>query len=159
MADISDLKLIDYEFPVGNTGIIFVAALQGYFLANGVGIIDDHQIRWGWHRAASTLAFMGLISGETFRFLRESLPLTEVEAATLLGADVPSIQAWEAGILNVPITIWQTLAHTCSDVDQRPGSLYMPAQGMDFRPRRIRIVPDVPGKSTAPVIPPTPCSC
>lgn len=147
LVDIGYLKLIDYEVPVGNTGIIFVATLSGGMTPDGVALLEPIQIEWAYHRAASQLAFMGLINGDTFAFLRSSIPMTVADVATLVGYPIGDVQDWEAGVEPVPVPAWQIVADKCCQIDYRPWVTQIPV-APDFRPRRIRIHPDIPSVVT-----------
>lgn len=142
MADVGTLDLIDYSIQVGRTGIVFVAALDGVYNRDGTVTFEPLQIEWATHRAASQLAWMGLIRGDTFRFMRESVPMSLADAATLVGYTQGDLTAWEAGA-EVPFSAWVAMADYCLTLDHRAGVTQMPLQP-DFRPRRIRITPNVP---------------
>lgn len=146
MADVGTLDLIDYEIQVGRTGIIFVAALDGVYNPDDTATFEPLHIEWARHRAASQLACMGLVRGDTFQFLRESVPMSVADAAVLVGYTSGDVTAWEAGA-TVPVSAWQAMADYCCILDHRLGVTQMAVQP-DFRPRRIRITPNVPAAGT-----------
>lgn len=141
--DVGTLKLLDYAIPVGNTGIVFIAALSGYVNPNGAVSFEPIQIEWAYHRAASQISFMGLIRGDVFQFMRLSIPMTVADAATMVGYTPTDVLAWEAGAA-VPYAAWESMADYVCTIDHRPAMHAMQTGTPDFRARTIRIVPDIP---------------
>jgi hypothetical protein len=137
----------DFFMPVGTTGIIFVAALQGLSSAAGPTIFAQSDQDACYVRAGSTLARWGIIYGQFFAFIRQALKWTQADAAAFIGGvTVADIQAWEAGTTPIPRDSWIMLADEICRVDTRPG-LEGLALSPDLRPRTIRIFPDIPQKS------------
>lgn len=141
--------LFDYFVTVPNTGITFVAAIAGVLYATGV-VFPPASIISANLRAASTLAQMGLLSGNTLTFLRTGAQLTQAQEAAIVGVPLLTYQAYEAGTLPVPLAVWKCLAFRVTTMDGR----YMATElnlSQDFRARLIRIFPNpgnVPGPST-----------
>jgi len=158
--DIETYDLIDYTVQVGNTGINFVGAVTGWRESDGSARFIPGAIEAVYRRAASTLAFMSLVNGQTFLFLREAQGLTQAQAATICGVPESEISDWEDGSLPVIITAWQTLADMACKADQRAGITWTAAPPASFRPRTIRIYPDIsyPPQPQPPCPPPCePC--
>ena len=142
--DIELYDLIDYTLQVGNTGIKFVAGLTGWRESDGTARFIPGACAAAFRRAASTLAWMALVSGQTFQFLRLSLNLTIAQTAVLVGETDSTVEDWEDGSLPVQVSPWQTLADAALKADMRAGIAYTPLPAPDFRPRTIRIFPDIP---------------
>ena len=149
------VALVDYEMPVGNTGIVFVAALEAQMASWGP-VFSTVSTQAAYRRAGSTLAHMALVTGETFEFLRHALQMTPAQAAAYLGVTLSQIQAWEAGQEVVPTHLWYHMADRVCEVDGREFTPYMTLTEPDFRPRRIRVFPDIPRPSHNM---PDPCAC
>lgn len=133
----------DFEMPVGNTGIVFIAALNGTLGAKGMGpIFSQRLMDAAYRRAATSLVHMGLMAGQTFAFIRQAVPLTQAETADLLDTDVPTIEAWETGTQDLTRDAWITLAEAIIQKDDRAMTPYLALAPVDLRPRRIRIVID-----------------
>ena len=132
--------------PVGTTGIVFVALLQGISSAAGPTDFPQADMDASYVRAASTLGRFGMVYGQFFQFIRLALKFTEADAAAFLGVTVPDIQAWEAGTSIIPWDMWIMLVDEVCRVDSRPG-LENLALIDDRRPRVIRIRPDIPQKN------------
>lgn len=138
----------DYFMPIGTTGVRFVAKLPAILRAWGPEFTAS-DMRQGELRAASTLAQTGMIRGQAFAFMRNGAQLTEAQAAALCGVDVPTLQAWEAETLTLPMTAWKTLAHYVTDLDSRDHYMTTPPCPPEmWRPRDIRVYPDFPMVST-----------
>ncbi len=138
----------DYFMPIGNTGVGFVAKLDATIRTWGLEFApkDIHQAEI---RAASTLAQTDLVRGQSFRFMRLAIPMTEAEVAVLIGTSVPEVQAWEAETVVLPNSAWVTLAHYVADLDGRDPWTALPASPRDnWQPRTIRVYPDFPQVST-----------
>ncbi len=157
---VGKLGLYDYYMPVGNTGIVFVAALQGRLQAWGP--VFSQPLRQAANlRAASTLAQWGLVSGDTFAFMRSAVGLTQADVATLYGVPLLTVMNWENNVVPVPRSIWLCMSYrVCLQDGRSPvDDLAIP---QDFRPRRIRVFPNIPGTpmvqpETPPCPPPPPC--
>jgi hypothetical protein len=154
--DVGTLKLCDYRIQVGNSGIIFLASLSGFVNPDNSVVFEPIQIEWAYHRAASQIAFMGLIRGDIFAFMRTSVPMSVDDAATLVGYAPMDVMAWEDGAEPVPTSAWEALADYCCTLDHRPATHAMNGSP-DFRARTIRIVPNVPMISVPEVPGPPPC--
>ena len=133
----------DFLMPVGSTGIVFVAALQGVSQAAGPTLFPQSSMDASYIRAASTLSRWGIISGVFFQFIRLALKMSEADVAVFLGTSVPQIQAWESGVEEIPRGPWIMLADEINRVDVRSTQEYL-APVPDRRPRQIRIFPDIP---------------
>ncbi len=129
--------LYDFEMPVVGTGIVFYTCLNGRLTPSGP-VFSDRLMVAAYHRAASTLVHMGLIAGPTFAFLRESIPMTQAEAATYLATTPTVINNWEMGVVPVPRDAWITLAEKVVQIDNNWMNTYLALQ-VDLRPRRIRV--------------------
>lgn len=155
--DIELYDLIDFSMPVGNTGIVFVAGLTGWRESDGTARFILGAVPAAYRRAASTLAWMSLINGQTFQFLRLSLNLTTAQAAVLCGESEGTVISWENGAPPIPVSPWQCLADAALTADQRAGITVTPLPAPDYRPRKIRVYPDIPGPPQPPPVPPRPC--
>lgn len=142
--DVGTLKLLDYAIPVGNTGIVFIAALSGFVNPDGSISFEPIQTEWAYHRAASQISFMGLVRGDIFQFMRLSIPMTVDDAATLVGYPPGDVLSWEARADDVPYAAWESMADYVCTLDHRPAMHAQQTGNPDFRPRTIRIVPNIP---------------
>lgn len=134
--------IYDFEMPIGTTGIVFVAALNGTLGPPGIGpIFTPNLIKASFRRAATSLVHMGLIGGQTFAFIRQAVPMTQAECATFLDLPLGTITDWESGIQPVTRDGWLTLAELICQLDERALTSYLALQP-DFRPRKIRITVD-----------------
>lgn len=136
--------LFDLYMPVGSTGLIFVAAVPGILRWDGPEFTEVVQ-RAANLRAASTLVQMGLIRGESFAFLREALRLHLQDLADGLGTTAAKIVDWESNVAALPFNVWTWLAQQACIADGRamPGHH---ALCPDWRPRVIRVFPNVPAR-------------
>jgi hypothetical protein len=132
----------DYYMNVGTTGIKFVAKLPAILRPWGPEFLPD-AIKAAWLRAATTLGHMGLVSGQTFQFLRLGGQLTVAQAATVLGVPAGDITLWEAEVVDTPVNVWQDLSYYDENLDGRYMLHDLPV-APDFRPRVIRIYPEMP---------------
>jgi hypothetical protein len=143
---IGKVGLFDYVIQVGSTGITFQAAMAGLLQSWGP-IFQPAAIQLANLRAASTLCQWGLISGDIFAFERAAIGLSQSDVAALLNVPLVTVEEWEADELPVPRLMWQEIAARVCKADQRslpPDlQLIMPNNGA-FRPRQIRIFPNVP---------------
>lgn len=154
--DIELYDLIDFSMPVGNTGIVFVAGLTGFRESDGSAQFIPGATAAAYRRAASTLAHMALVNGQTFQFLRLAQNLSTAQAATLCGVTESEITDWEDGTTPVPPSSWQTMADSAAKADQRAGIMWTALPNVDLRPRKIRVFPDIPYPGQ--VLPPSnPC--
>ena len=158
LPDIELYDLIDFTMPVGTLGIKFVAGLTGWRESNGTALFVPGAIAAAYRRAASTLAFMMLVNGQTFQFMRQAIDLTTAQAATLCGVSPSEVSDWEDGTLPVPVSCWQAMADAACKADMRAGIVWTALPFVDLRPRVIRIYPDVPlPPQPRPCPPPRPC--
>lgn len=141
------IELVDFEMPVGQTGIIFVAALEATMMSWGP-VFSTIATQAAYRRAASTLAHTGLVSGATFEFMRHGADMSVAGVASFLGVPTTTIEAWETGTLVVPTNQWYLLADKICALDGREFCPYLTLPCPDFRPRRIRVYPDIPRQST-----------
>jgi hypothetical protein len=156
--DIELYDLIDFTMSVGTTGIKFVAGLTGWRESNGTALFFPGAIEAAYRRAASTLAFMMLVNGQTFQFMRYAQNLSTAEAATLCGVSPSEITAWEAGTIPVPVSCWQAMADAACKADMRAGIVWTALPAVNLRPRTIRVYPDIPmPEQPRPCCPPRPC--
>ena len=139
---IGKLGLFDIQMPVGTTGIVFVAAVQGTLQSWGPTFTDIVR-NAAYLRAASTLAGMGIATGETMQFLRTAINLSQADLAVKLGEDVPTIQAWESNQSPMLISAWTYLADMICKLDGRSALMDL-SLNPDLRPRVIRIHVTVP---------------
>ncbi len=142
---IGKVGLYDYLVSVGSTGIRFVAAMAGMLQPWGP-VFQPAAIMLANLRAGSTLAQMGLISGDTFAFLRFSIQLQQSDVAAFLGVPLLTEQNWENNSVPLPRLIWCQLAERVCAADQRylPPELQGASTPPSFRPRLIRIFPNSP---------------
>ena len=146
--DIELYDLIDFSMPVGQTGLVFVAGLTGWRESNGTALFVPGAIEAAFRRAASTLAFMALVGGQTFQFMRYAQHMSVTQAASLCGVSPSEVTDWEAGRVPVPVTCWQSMADSAAHADMRAGISCTVPQGIDMRARTIRIYPDIPFRPT-----------
>lgn len=154
--------LYDFLMPVGSTGIVFVAALQGILQSWGP-VFSPAVQKAAYLRAASTLAQWGIVSGDTFAFLAQGAQLDQAGVAARYNVPLATVQAWYAGTIPVPPITWWCLAHFVGSLDGRSISDFALPPG-DLRPRLIRVFPNVPTPNTpgpppAPICPPPPPLC
>jgi hypothetical protein len=149
-----DLVLVeaDYYMNVGTTGIRFVAKLPAVLRPWGPQFLPE-AIYASWLRAASTMGHMGLVSGQTFQFLRLGGQLTVAQAATVLGVPAGDILLWESEVVDTPSHVWQELSAYVEGLDGRYMWHDFPV-APDFRPRVIRIFPERPYWHTQGLNPP-----
>lgn len=140
------IALVDYEMPVGNTGIIFVAALEARIASWGP-VFDVIATQAAYRRAGSTLAHMALVAGSTFEFLRHALAYTVPETAAYLGVSVATVLDWEAETTPVPTHLWYQMGDSVCELDQRGFTPFITLPPLDLRARRIRVHPDIPRPS------------
>lgn len=130
--------------PVGTTGIIFVAALPCILLDHGIPRFnEDLVIKTKWS-AAARLADMGIIDGQTFKFMREASTLNPTECANFLGetGGAATILAWESDTVPVPRAAWMSIAVRIRELAQEGGSVFTSLTNPpDLRRRVIRIYP------------------
>jgi len=140
---IGKVGLFDYLMFVGTTGITFTAAVPGRLLEWGPVFSPEVQIAANL-RAASTLVQMGLISGETYAFMRQALQLSQADVATMYGIPLITVISWENGTVPVPREYWGCLAYRVCLADGRamPADFALPPPS--FRGRLIRIFPNIP---------------
>ena len=140
--------MADFPMPVGSTGLVFVAALQG--TATLAGPPDFPQLAQdaAYLRAATTLARMGIVSGATFAFIRQAIGYTQAEAATFLEVTESDVANWETGITPVPVENWRDLAAEACRLDSRPPLQHL-ALFTAIPARTIRITVDIPQVSNA----------
>lgn len=135
--------MYDFEMPVGNTGIVFVASLNGILGPKGAGAIFSQRLMdAAFRRAATTLVHMGVMAAEPFSFIRQAVPLTLAEAAALLDTTAQTISDYETGVLPLTRDAWITIAEAATQKDDRAMTPYLALTPVDLRPRRIRIVID-----------------
>ena len=136
------LGLFDLLMPVGDTGLVFTAAMPGVLRVTGPSFtpLVEHV---AYLRAASTLIQMGLVRGESFAFLRYALQLTTADVATLYGVPESTVQGWEDNSIPIPPTVWNCFSQRVMVQDGRvlPAN---PAINPSFRPRLIRVFPNAP---------------
>lgn len=138
-----EIALVDFEMPVGNTGIIFVAALEARMASWGP-VFSTVATLAAYRRAASTLAQMALVAGSTFEFMRLAVPYSQSEAAAFLGVSQADVSGWEAGGSVIPTNLWYLLADKICDIDGREFCPFPTLPDLSFRPRRVRVYPDIP---------------
>jgi len=139
---VGKMGLFDLLMPVGATGLIFTAAMPGILREWGPSFSDEvHRV--SNLRAASTLIQMGLIRGESFVFIRESLRMSQQDVATLYGVTLETVIEWESNVIPVPVNVWACLSYRVCLADGRtlpPDRALCP----DWRPRLIRVFPNAP---------------
>lgn len=155
---IGKVGLFDYLIPVGSTGIRFVAAIAGLLQSWGP-VFQPAAMQLADLRAASTLCQWGLISGDIFAFERSSIQLSQQDVATLLNVPLVTVEEWESDEVPVPRLMWQEIAARVCKTDQRslPPELQVVFPSPSFRPRLVRIFPNVP-QPPQPQLPPE-CPC
>ena len=145
--EVGKLGLFDLLMPVGNTGLIFKAAVPGVLQRWGVKFSSEVG-RAANLRAATTLIHMGLIRGESLVFIREALWLSPQELADSLGVVLSSVAAWESNAAVVPLHAWENLALLACFADGRTLPNHH-ALCPDWRPRVIRVFPNIPARGLA----------
>jgi len=139
---IGKIGLFDYLMPVGSTGFVFVAAVPGRLYKWGIAFTEPVKQAANL-RAASTLALMGIIRGETFAFLRNALQFSQSDAASIYNVSLATVQGWENNSIPIPVFVWGDLSCRVSKADSR-GVLKEYALTPDFRSRKIRVFPCIP---------------
>lgn len=152
---VGKVGLFDYLMPVGATGIVFTAAVPGLLREWGP-VFSDAVQKAANLRAASTLVQWGLVRGDTFAFLRQALRMTQADVAAIDGVLLATVQGWEDGTIPLPRTAWSCLAFRVSLQDGRSGLDEYATPYPDFRPRLIRVFPNIP-MQPMPQQPSTPC--
>lgn len=153
---VGKVGLFDYLMPVGATGLVFVAAVPGTLYLWGPTFTEPVK-RAADLRAASTLVQMGLIRGESFAFLRNALRLTQAEVAAIDGVPVSTVEDWENNVIPVPRAIWACLAFRVCSADGRSLPVEYALCPPSWRPRKIRVFPNVPSiPQSQPATPPCP---
>lgn len=140
---VGKIGLFDIQMPLGNTGILFVAAVSGVLMP--LGVIFTPLVTYRSYLAASTAIIrMGLIRGESFEFLRTTLSLSQSDIAVLYGVDQAAVVAWEANVVPVPWSVWSCLSYRVALAD----GVALPSHGTidppSWRPRLIRVFPNIP---------------
>lgn len=142
---IGKLGLFDIQLPVGNTGLRFVAAMPGILYPEppGVQFSDavEHAARL---RAATTLIQMGLVRGESFAFIRAAIPLTTSEVAAIYGVSDATVQGWEDNSIPIPVNVWECLSYRVCLLDGVQLPSVRGLCGASWRPRVIRVFPNLP---------------
>jgi len=138
--------IADYFMYVGTTGIVFVTGLPATQFANLVNVFDPtHERIAQWH-AASDLADMGIIDGQTFRFMREAIPWSVAETAAFIGVPDSTVNLWESNVQTISRDIWIAMAQQVRERAQDYGpSGPLAFNPPDLRPRTIRIFTPVSG--------------
>lgn len=149
---IGKVGLFDYLMPVGSLGIVFVAAVPGVLYPWGITFTEAVK-QAADLRAASTLAHWGLIRGETFAFLRNALRLSQSDIATMFGVPLATVQGWENNSIPIPMNAWGC---TQSRVCIADGRVFLSNYAMepDYRPRKVRVFPNIPVVEPLPPSPP-----
>jgi len=143
---VGKVGLYDLFMPVGVTGLVFVAAVPGTLFGDGPRFTDLVR-RAANLRAASTLVQMGLIRGESMTFVREALCLSLQELAEQHGVAVSTVVDWENNTTQFPFTVWAGLSQRACVADGRAMPVHH-ALCPDWRPRLIRVFPNVPATGT-----------
>ena len=111
-------------------------------------VFDPNDVHQAELRAASTLAQMAFIRGQSLQFLRLAIPWDEPTTAAFLGITVPELQSYEAETATLPRDAWLRLAAYVAHLDGRFSYDVPPVCPMDMgQPRVIRVYPDFPMKS------------
>lgn len=131
--------IADYFMPVGTSGIVFVSPIPALVPANNIPVFTLKDQRTAQWHAASDLADMGLIDGQTLQFIRQAIPMDVPSAAAFLGVSVPTLTDWEANTTVVPRDMWLTMAQRVRDLAQEYGPPVVALNPPDFRPRVIRV--------------------
>lgn len=139
---VGKIGLFDIQMPVGNTGLIFIAAMPGRLYLSGPTFTPPVE-HVAYLRAASTLVQIGLVRGESFAFLRYALQLTQAQVATLYGVLESTVQGWEDNSIPIPVSVWNCFSYRVMVADGRvlPAN---PAVNPSARPRVIRVFPNAP---------------
>jgi hypothetical protein len=139
---VGKIGLFDLLMPVGNTGLIFTAAVPGRLYEWGP-TFTPLVTKAANLRAASTLVQMGLIRGESVAFMRAALGFTQADLAALYGVPLSTVIGWEDNTLPIPRGTWQCLAFRVCTADGRSLPVDT-ALTPSWRPRLIRVFPVVP---------------
>jgi hypothetical protein len=139
---VGKVGLFDIQMPVGDTGLIFIAAMPGRLYLWGPTFTPPVE-HAAYLRAASTLVQMGLVRGETFAFLRYALQLSVADVAALYGVLEATVVGWEDNSIPIPQAVWNCFSYRVMLADGRafPAN---PAFDQSFRPRVIRVFPNIP---------------
>lgn len=133
--------LFDLLMPVGDTGLIFTAAMPGILREYGPEFNSAVRQR-AYLKAASTLVQMGLVRGESFAFLRDALALSVSQVATIYGVSDSTVMGWEDNTIAIPYNVWNCFSFRVCLADGV--ALPQSAFGISFRPRLIRVFPNAP---------------
>ena len=141
---VGKVGLFDLRMPVGDTGIVFIAAVPGILYTSGPQFTEPVQ-RAADLRASTTLIHMGLVRGESLAFIRQGLRLSQQEVADLCGVTSPDVVGWENNTMVVPLTVWNAISQRACIADGRSLPLHH-ALCADWRPRVIRVFPNIPSQ-------------
>jgi len=72
---------------------------------------------------AVDLAQRGPATGQTFRFLRKSVPLSPAEVARMLDASLDTVSRWEAGRRAIDLPSWLVVATIALEAFDQPSAL------------------------------------
>ena len=153
---VGKLGLFDLLMPVGDTGLVFTAAMPGVLQVTGTASFTPPVEHVAYLRAASTLIQIGLVRGESFAFLRYALQLTVAEVAALYGVADATVQGWEDNSIPIPVSVWNCFSHRVMLADGRILPVH-PAICPSARPRLIRVFPNAPMVSQQQGGPPPAC--
>jgi hypothetical protein len=134
--------LFDIQMPVGDTGLIFIAAVPGRLYPWGVDF-SPRVTHASYLRAACNLIQIGLRRGESFAFLRTALEMSQADVAAIYGVTTSEVMEWEDNTIPVPVHVWNCYSFRVMLADGMilPSN---PAVCPSVRPRVIRVFPNVP---------------
>lgn len=72
---------------------------------------------------AVDLARGGPVSGETFRFIRKSIPLQPIEVSRVLSVPLETVSRWEAGRRAIDLASWLVIATIALETAEGPSPL------------------------------------
>ncbi|MES2645050.1 MAG: helix-turn-helix transcriptional regulator [Myxococcota bacterium] len=100
--------LIERTFKVGDAEVV-VSEIPAAQTGDTVSVEAD-VMALVIKQVATTLASQGMVSGESFRYLRRALGIRAAEVAEILGVRPATVSDWETGKTRLDRAAWGLLA-------------------------------------------------